>query len=131
MYKIYLENYIQCKIYLKYEIDRERSRERNAMKGFSVSKKQAEEVSLIFKSFSHPSRLMMLCKLSDGPCTVQQLQDTCDLEQAQTSQFLARLRKEGRDTGERDGNQVYYSLTDTRLVELMKTLGRLYCKPKE
>jgi ArsR family transcriptional regulator len=101
------------------------------MKGFSVSKRQAEEVSLIFKSFSHPSRLMMLCKLSDGPCTVQQLQDACDLEQAPTSQFLARLRKEGRVTGERDGNQVYYSLTDSRLVELMKTLGRLYCKPKE
>lgn len=101
------------------------------MKGFKVSKRQAEEVSLIFKSFSHPSRLMMLCKLSDGPCTVQQLQDACDLEQAPTSQFLARLRKEGRVVGERDGNQVYYSLTDSRLVELMKTLARLYCKPKE
>lgn len=101
------------------------------MKGFNVSKKQAEEVSLIFKSFSHPSRLMMLCKLSDGPCTVQQLQDACDLEQAPTSQFLARLRKEGRVSGERNGNQVYYSLTDSRLVELMKTLGRLYCKSKK
>ncbi len=101
------------------------------MKGFNVSKKQAEEVSLIFKSFSHPSRLMMLCKLSDGPCTVQQLQDACNLEQAPTSQFLARLRKERRVVGERDGNQVYYSLTDSRLVELMKTLGRLYCKPRE
>lgn len=100
------------------------------MKGFRVSKKQAEEVSLIFRSFSHPSRLMMLCKLSDGPCTVQQLQDACDLDQAPTSQFLARLRKEGRVVGERDGNQVFYSLTDPRLVELMKTLGRLYCKTK-
>ena len=101
------------------------------MKGFKVSKKQADEVSLIFKSFSHPSRLMMLCKLSDGPCTVQDLQEACELEQAPTSQFLARLRKEGRVVGERDGNQVYYSLTDSRLVELMKTLGRLYCKPRE
>ncbi len=101
------------------------------MKGFTVSKKQSEEVSLIFKSFSHPSRLLMLCKLSDGPCTVQQLQDACGLEQAPTSQFLARLRKEGRVTGERDGNQVYYSLTDSRLVELMKTLGRLYCNPRK
>ncbi len=100
------------------------------MKGFNVTKKQAEEVSLIFKSFSHPSRLRMLCKLSDGPCTVQELQDACDLEQAPTSQFLARLRREGRVIGKRDGNQVYYSLTDSRLVELMKTLGRLYCKPK-
>ncbi len=101
------------------------------MKGFQVSKSQAKKVSLIIKSFSHPSRLLMLCKLSDGPCTVQELQDACDLKQAPTSQFLARLRKEGRVKGERVGNQVFYSLTDARLVELIKTLGRLYCQPKE
>jgi len=101
------------------------------MRGIKVSKKQAKEVSLIFKSFSHPSRLMMLCKLSEGPCTVQEIQEACDLEQAPTSQFLARLRKEGRVKGERDGNQVFYSLTDVRLIELMKTLSKLYCKPKE
>lgn len=101
------------------------------MKSLRVNKKQAEEVSLIFKSFSHPSRLMMLCKLSEGPCTVQQLQDTCGLEQAPTSQFLARLRKEGRVRGDRDGTQVYYSLTDERLIQLMKTVAKLYCKSKE
>lgn len=100
------------------------------MKGLNVTTKQAAEVSKIFKSFSHPSRLLMLCKLSDGPCTVQELQDACKLEQAPTSQFLARLRREGRVKGERSGNQVFYSLTDERLIELMKTLGRLYCSPK-
>lgn len=100
------------------------------MKTLEVSKRQAEEVSKIFKSFSHPSRLLMLCKLSEGPCTVQDLQEACDLEQAPTSQFLARLRTEGRVHGERKGNQVFYSLTDARLAELMKTLGRLYCQPK-
>lgn len=100
------------------------------MKHLTVTKRQAEEVSRIFKSFSHPTRLLMLCKLSDGPCTVQDLQEACDLEQAPTSQFLARLRAEGQVLGERSGNQVFYSLTDQRLVELMKTLGRLYCQPK-
>lgn len=100
------------------------------MKGMNVTTKQAAEVSKIFRSFSHPSRLLMLCKLSDGPCSVQELQDACNLEQAPTSQFLARLRKEGRVKGEREGNQVFYSLTDERLIELMKTLSRLYCSPK-
>lgn len=100
------------------------------MNGIKVTKKQAAEVSQIFKSFSHPSRLLVLCKLSDGPCTVQELQDACGLEQAPTSQFLARLRAEGMVQGERRGNQVFYALTDSRLIELMKTLGRLYCQNK-
>ncbi len=100
------------------------------MKTIPVTKKQADEVSLIFKSFSHPVRLLMLCKLSDGPCSVQELQDACGLEQAPTSQFLARLKKEGRVKCERNGTQIIYSLTDERLIELMKTLGRLYCGVK-
>lgn len=70
----------------------------------------------------------MLCRLAEGPSSVQELQDACGLEQAPTSQFLARLRKEGRVVGERHGNQVLYSLTDPRMVELLKTLYRLYCE---
>jgi len=100
------------------------------MKNVSVNKKQAAIVSQIFKSFSHPSRLLMLCKLTEGSRTVQELQDACGLDQAPTSQFLARLRKEGRVVGVREGNQVHYSLADPRLAELMKTLIRLYCGPK-
>ncbi|MBS1963566.1 MAG: winged helix-turn-helix transcriptional regulator [Bdellovibrionales bacterium] len=98
------------------------------MKGVVLNKRKAKEVSEIFKSFSHPSRLLMLCKLSEGPSSVQELQTACGLEQAPTSQFLARLRREGRVTGERSGNQVLYSLTDPRLVELLRTLYRLYCE---
>ncbi len=100
------------------------------MKNLIINKRQAQEVSEVFKSFSHPSRLLVLCKLSEGPCTVQELQDACGLAQAPTSQFLARLRSEGRVQSERNGNQMIYSLTDERLIELMKTLGRLYCQPK-
>ena len=101
------------------------------MKGVQVSKKQANEVSRIFKSFSHPCRLLLLCRLSEGPSTVQELQDACGLEQAPTSQFLARLRAEGRVKGERQGNQVIYSLTDERLTQLLKTVSKLYCQSKE
>jgi len=96
----------------------------------AVNKKQAKEVSRVFKSFSHPTRLLVLCRLSEGPCTVQELQDATGLEQAPTSQFLARLRAEGRVQSARDGKKVFYSLTDERLIELMKTLLRLYCDPK-
>ena len=99
------------------------------MKTLPVNQHQAENVSKIFKSFSHPARLLMLCRLSEGPCTVQELQAACGLDQAPTSQFLARMKAEGRVTCERNGNQMVYSLSDERLAELMKTLYRLYCQP--
>jgi ArsR family transcriptional regulator, virulence genes transcriptional regulator len=100
------------------------------MKDLVVTKKQAEEVSQILKSFSHSARLLILCRLSEGPCTVQEIQEACGLEQAPTSQFLARMRREGRVRGERQGTQVIYSLIDERLVELMNTIARLYCQTK-
>ena len=99
------------------------------MKSIPVNRRQAEEVSKIFKSFSHPARLLMLCKLSEGASTVQELQSACGLDQAPTSQFLARLKAEGRVTCERSGNQMVYTLADERLIELMKTLYKLYCQP--
>ncbi len=97
------------------------------MKAIQVSASQAHEVSEILKSFSHPTRLLLLCRLSAGPCSVQELQDACGLEQAPTSQFLARLRREGRVISERRGQQVIYSIRDPRLAELLQTLYRLYC----
>ena len=83
-------------------------------------------MSRVFKSFSHPSRLQVLCRLSEGPSTVRDLQGACGLDQAPTSQFLARLRAEGQIVGERRGNQVFYSLADARLSELMKVIAKLY-----
>ena len=93
--------------------------------------RKAREVSSVLRGLSHPVRLRILCRLCEGEATVQELQEACGLAQAPTSQFLARLRAEGRVVGERRGNQVFYSLTDERLVELMHTLVRLYCNPKK
>jgi len=97
---------------------------------FEVNRKQAEEVSKIFKSFSQVTRLLILCRLSKGPASVLELQEACGLDQAPTSQFLARLRREGRIQGERVGNQVFYTLTDERLTELMQHTHRLFCEGK-
>ena len=96
-------------------------------KGVEVDRDQALAVSQVLKSFSQPTRLLILCRLSKGPASVFELQEACGLDQAPTSQFLARLRREGQVVGERSGNQIFYSLTDPRAVELLQTLYRLYC----
>lgn len=89
---------------------------------------KAKEVSRLLRGLSHPARLKILCRLSEGHASVHELQDACGLSQAQTSQFLARLRHEGHVTCRRDGQHIYYSLADSRTTALMNAISGIYCK---
>lgn len=88
---------------------------------------QAQVVTQTLKALSHPVRLKLLCELCVGPRTVQELQTRCEIPQAMTSQFLAKLRSEGRVVGERDGNHVRYRIADDKLVTLVEALSQIYC----
>jgi len=63
----------------------------------------AQEMSEVLKGLAHPARLKILCRLSEGEATVQELQEACGLEQAATSQFLARMRREKSVVSKREG----------------------------
>ena len=89
---------------------------------------KAKEVSRVLRGFSHPTRLRILCRLADGPAPVSELQEACGLSQAQTSQFLARLKREGQVNAERNGQSIYYSLNDSRAAELIAAIAGIYCK---
>lgn len=93
--------------------------------------RKSREVSAVLKGLAHPTRLRILCRLCDGPATVQELEEACGLSQAQTSQFLARLRSEGHVKAERDGQHVIYSLADRRTSELISAVAGIYCKPEK
>ncbi len=88
---------------------------------------KAKEVSRVLRGFSHPTRLRILCRLTDGPAPVSELQEACGLSQAQTSQFLARLRREGQVKAERNGQSIHYSLSDSRAAELIAAIAGIYC----
>jgi DNA-binding transcriptional ArsR family regulator len=102
-----------------------------ASKDFDINLKQSEVVSAVFKSFSHPLRLRILCQLAQKPSSVQELQEACGVEQVIMSQALAKLRREGRVRAERDANRMVYSLADERLVDLMQQMIRIYCGDKK
>ncbi len=92
---------------------------------------KAKEVSRVLQGLAHPVRLRMLCRLCDGPASVKELQEASGLSQAGTSQFLARLRKEGHVEAKRKGRFVYYTLRDSREARLIEVIGRIYCKSKD
>lgn len=69
------------------------------------------------KTFAHPVRLAILDCFREGERTVTQLQKELSAKQATVSQQLSFLRKLGIVKTRRDGRQVYYRLTDQRVLK--------------
>lgn len=75
------------------------------------------------KALAHPKRLQIIDLLSDGSeRTVTELQDTTGLSQSNVSQNLALLRTSGIVQARREGNNVYYSVTDPRILKAVTLL---------
>ena len=79
------------------------------------------------KSLSHPSRLVVLCRLADGPCQVGELEALLSVPQAEVSKQLARLRADGLVTTERRGRSVIYALADGRTARIVQMLHAEFC----
>jgi DNA-binding transcriptional ArsR family regulator len=69
------------------------------------------------KTFAHPVRLAILDSFRGGERTVSQLQDELGARQSTISQQLSFLRRLGIVRSRRDGRQVYYKLTDQRVLK--------------
>lgn len=89
--------------------------------------RSCEEVSQILKALSHPQRLLILGHLLGGPKSVGELVELCGASQSMMSQFLTRMKLEGLISSEKDGKFQVYSVTDKRLIELMKAIQTEYC----
>lgn len=87
----------------------------------------ATEASEFLKALSQESRLMILCYLLSGEKSVTELEQFLSARQAAVSQQLARLRLQGLVKTRRDGNMVYYSLTDNRPRRIIEVLYDMFC----
>lgn len=84
----------------------------------------AERLALMANS----RRLLILCKLAEGPCSVGQIQEALDLSQSALSQHLARLREAGMVATRREGQTIYYRIADPKVETIMATLYDAYCR---
>jgi DNA-binding transcriptional ArsR family regulator len=71
----------------------------------------------ISKTFSDPKRLILIAELRDGEKTVSELVESSGFPQAIVSHQLAILRNSGVVKPRRDGNRIYYSLSDIRICQ--------------
>lgn len=80
----------------------------------------------LMKLLSSEQRLILLCRLIEGECSVGDLADYVGLAQSAASQHLAKLRAEGVVSTRRDGQTIYYSLADPAAVRMLDTLCDIY-----
>jgi len=76
----------------------------------------------IFQALAHPTRIAIVEALRDGELGAGTLGAQLGLEQANLSQHLAVLRGKQIVVGRKVGNQVYYSLRDPVLVQVLDLL---------
>jgi len=86
----------------------------------------ADKASELLRVLSNPKRLLILCYLSDGELSVQQLQVATGLGQSTVSQQLAIMRGERLVRARREAQSVYYSLASDEALAVIGTLQGLY-----
>lgn len=86
-----------------------------------------ERASRSIKAMSHPLRLKILCTLSQGECSVQEIVDRVGTSQSNISQHLAILRDKGIIGARKDANRVYYRVADGRTLRLIAMVSEVFC----
>lgn len=82
------------------------------------------------KILANEERMLLMCQLAQQELCVSELEEQLGIRQPTLSQQLAVLRNEGVVTTRREGKNIYYSVADPALLDILAVLYRLYC-PKE
>ncbi len=80
----------------------------------------------IFQALSHPTRIAILEVLREGELSAGAIQERLGIEQANLSQHLAILRSRQIVVNQKDGNQVFYSLRNPLLLEVLDIMRRYF-----
>jgi len=82
--------------------------------------------SEIFHGLANPTRIAIVELLRDGELSAGKLIEKLGIEQANASQHLAVLRAKQIVVNRKAGNQVYYSIRDPALIEVLEILRRYF-----
>jgi len=82
--------------------------------------------SEIFQALANPTRIAIVELLRNGELSAGELIGTLDIEQANASQHLAVLRSKQIVVNRKVGNQVFYSIRDHALIEVLDILRRYF-----
>ena len=82
--------------------------------------------SEIFQGLANPTRIAIVELLRGGELSAGTLIEKLGIEQANASQHLAVLRAKKILVSRKVGNQVYYSIRDRALIEVLDILRRYF-----
>lgn len=80
----------------------------------------------VFQVLAHPKRIHIVECLREGERSVASIVESVGIEPANASQHLALLRSKRLVVGRKVGNQVFYSLRDPLLAEVLDTMKRYF-----
>lgn len=89
---------------------------------------KSKKASDFMKLLSNQNRLIVLCALVEKPVCVSDLLKITNSSQSALSQHLARMSKEGIIAGEKRGNQVFYTIKDPAVLNVIHVLHGIFCK---
>ena len=86
----------------------------------SVDAETARQVADAMQALATPSRVRILARLREAPCSVGELADAVGMEQSAVSHQLRLLRHLGLVVGERSGRRTVYALHDPHVGVLLE-----------
>ena len=89
----------------------------------------AETASELLKSLGNPTRLLILCRLTEAECSVGDLVAFLGIRDSTVSQHLALLRKDGLVQTRREGQTIWYAIASEPARRVLETLFAIYCCP--
>lgn len=92
-------------------------------------RRHADDAARLLKALANEKRLLLLCQLVEGECSVGELNTHVELSQPALSQHLAVLREDGLVTTRREAQTIYYALAPGPAQQVLATLHAIYCDP--
>lgn len=80
----------------------------------------------IFQALAHPTRIAIVEVLREGELSAGAIIERLGIEQANASQHLSVLRAKHIVNSRKEGNQVFYSVRDPLLIEVLDVMRRYF-----
>ena len=92
----------------------------------------AKQIAELLKVLANENRLMIFCCLMEQPNTVSEIKKHVpEITQSALSQHLALLKAHGILDFKKSGQNVIYSISDYRVMEIINILKKYYCEAEE
>jgi ArsR family transcriptional regulator, virulence genes transcriptional regulator len=89
--------------------------------------RNARLAAQFLKALAHEQRLLVLCHLAQGECSVGDLEARLGMRQPHLSQQLARLRKDGLVRTRRASRTIFYRLASDDAQVVLGVLYDRFC----